>query len=192
MLMNKESAAVETIPLGSSDIRVSPLGIGIWAWGDRFVWGYRRGNDAELQATFQAALDMSINFFDTAELYGLGRSEALLGQFMKATGQKPVIATKFMPLPWRFRKAGLISALRRSLKRLQMAQVDLYQIHWPIRPIGIETWMEALADAVQAGLTRTVGVSNYDLDTGKNKEPLRKIALSRNETFQHRLERPRL
>src|SRR5437899_9634557 len=106
--MNEERSTVETIALGPTDIRVSPLGIGTWAWGDRFVWGYKRDGDAELQATFQATLDLGINFFDTAELYGFGRSETLLGQFMHATGHRPVIATKFMPLPWRFRKASLI------------------------------------------------------------------------------------
>lgn len=175
---------MDTTTLGSSDIQVSALGIGIWAWGDRFVWGYNPSSDSELQATFQATLDAGINFFDTAELYGFGRSEMLLGKFMQATGQRPVIATKFMPLPWRFRKSSLISALRRSLQRLQVTHVDLYQIHWPMRPVPIETWMDALADAVQMGLTRTVGVSNYSVEQTRRAHAAlakRGVALTSNQ-----------
>lgn len=158
-------ATAERIALGSSDTQVSTLGIGAWAWGDRLVWGYKSGyNDADLQGAFQATLAAGINLLDTAELYGFGRSETLIGQFMRQSGQRPVIATKFTPLPWRFMKSQLISALRGSLRRLGMERVDLYQIHWPSPPGTIETWMDALADAVKAGLTRAVGVSNYSVE----------------------------
>src|SRR5262249_6112696 len=71
---------------------------------------------------------------------------------------------KFMPLFWRLRKGQLSRALRGSLKRLKVSKLDLYQIHWPSLPLSVETWAEALADAVEAGLTRAVGVSNYDVD----------------------------
>jgi aryl-alcohol dehydrogenase-like predicted oxidoreductase len=67
-----------------------------------------------------------------------------------------------MPYPWRLRKGALLSKLRASLARLGLERVDLYQIHWPFRPVPIETWANALADAVEAGLTRAVGVSNYN------------------------------
>src|SRR5258708_26508013 len=149
-----------------TDLYVSPLGIGTWAWGDRIVWGYGQGGftDEDLQAAFRATLDTGINFFDTAELYGFPAhtSEKLLGRFMQGAPERVIVATKFFPLPWRFMKSQLISALRHSLDRLQVARVDLYQIHWPSPPGSIETWMDALADAVQAGYTRTVGVSNYN------------------------------
>ncbi len=190
--MTKVPSAADTVALGSSDVQVSPLGIGIWAWGDRFVWGYARNQDAELRATFQAALDMGITLFDTAEMYGFGRSERLLGQFIQATGRRPVIATKFMPLPWRFRKSQLISALRGSLRRLQVPQVDLYQIHWPTPLVAVETWMDALADAVQAGLTRTVGVSNYSVEQTRRAHAAlakRGVALASNQVEYSLLER---
>jgi aryl-alcohol dehydrogenase-like predicted oxidoreductase len=87
----------------------------------------------------------------------------VLGRFMCASGQPVMIATKFMPFPWRLRRGSLLRALRGSLRRLGMAQADLYQIHWPTPPLSIETWMDALADTVEAGLTRMVGVSNYNL-----------------------------
>ena len=153
----------QRIALGSTDVTISPLGIGAWAWGDRFTWDYGRGYaDADVQAAFEASLAAGINFFDTAEVYGFGRSERLLGQFVRAAGQPVVIATKFAPAPWRLWRGSLLRALRGSLRRLDVPRADLYQIHWPAQ-VSIETWMEALADAIEAGLTRAVGVSNYDL-----------------------------
>ena len=155
----------EHVPLGATDIQISPLGIGTWAWGDRFYWGYGReyGED-DVQAAFGLALDRNVNFFDTAEVYGFGRSERLLGQALRDSGKPAVVATKFMPLPWRLRRASLRRALRGSLRRLGVQQVDLYQIHWPFPPVPIERWMHALADAVEEGLVRAVGVSNYNVD----------------------------
>ena len=152
----------ERVSLGTTGIQISSLGTGAWQWGDRGVWGYGKGyTDEDLRAVYQASLDAGINFFDTAELYGLGRSETLLGQFMRTSGTRPLVATKFIPFPWRLTRGSLVAALRRSLKRLGLDQVDLYQIHHPIPPLAPETWAEALADAVEAGLTRAVGVSNY-------------------------------
>ncbi len=156
----------ELIPLGSSELRVSPLGVGTWAWGDRLFWGYGRGGytDADLEAAYQVSREAGINFFDTAEIYGRGRSERLLGQFVRDAGDHVVVASKFFPYPWRWRRGSLPRALRGSLDRLGLDRVDLYQIHWPYPPVPIETWMAGLADAVEAGLARTVGVSNFDPD----------------------------
>jgi aryl-alcohol dehydrogenase-like predicted oxidoreductase len=138
------------------------LGTGAWAWGDSLFWGYGRDySEIDVYEAFQASLEAGITFFDTAEAYGMGRSERLLGRFIKRAGQDVTVATKFMPFPWRLQPASLINALRKSLKRLDMEQVDLYQIHWPFPPVAVETWMGALADAVLAGLVRAVGVSNY-------------------------------
>jgi aryl-alcohol dehydrogenase-like predicted oxidoreductase len=79
--------------------------------------------------------------------------------------QQPVrVATKFVPFPWRLRKQNLLDALRASLDRLGLKQVDLYQLHFPFPPIPIETWMDGLADAVQAGFARAVGVSNCSVE----------------------------
>ena len=146
------SPSLDQINLGSSDLRVSALGIGTNAWN----------NNAELTSVFQTAQNLGINLFDTAEVYQLGGSERRLGQIMRATGQRPILATKFMPYPWRWSPSNLLDALRNSLKRLQTNQVDLYQIHFAFPPVAIETWVNALADAAQAGLTRAVGVSNYN------------------------------
>jgi aryl-alcohol dehydrogenase-like predicted oxidoreductase len=117
-----------------------------------------------LEAAYQVSREAGINFFDSAEIYGRGRSERLLGGFLRASGDKIVVATKFFPYPWRWRRAKLLSALRGSLERLGRDRVDLYQIHWPYPPVPIETWVDGLADAVEAGLARAVGVSNFNPD----------------------------
>lgn len=139
------------------------FGLGVWQWGDRLIWQYGQTHkDEDCRAAFQISLEAGIRFVDTAEVYGSGRSERLLGQFLKETDQPVLIATKFFPFPWRLRQKSLLQALRRSLERMEVESVDLYQIHQPLPPISIETWMGAMAEAVAEGLTRTVGVSNYN------------------------------
>ncbi len=139
------------------------MGLGTWAWGDRILWNYGRGyGEEDARAAFRVSLEEGIRFMDTAEVYGQGRSERLLGKFIAESGQPVLIATKFMPFPWRLGRGSLLRALRHSLERLGLDRVDLYQVHWPFPPVSIEKWMEAMAEAVAEGLTRTVGVSNYD------------------------------
>ncbi len=154
--------AFSLIPLGKTDVRVPPIGIGTWAWGDQSLWQFGNGyGEADVRAAFDASLQAGIDFFDTAEIYGRGQSERFLGRFVHAAGRPVLVATKFMPFPWRLRRKELVEALRKSLDRLGLDRVDLYQIHMPLPPISVETWMDGLADAVQAGLVRAVGVSNY-------------------------------
>jgi aryl-alcohol dehydrogenase-like predicted oxidoreductase len=132
------------------------------------MWGYGKTyTDIDIHDAFHVSLKSGVNFFDTAEVYGKGRSEQLLGACLQEARQSPliaplVVATKFMPWPWRLRKGTLPSKLRASLARLGLERVDLYQIHASFRPVPIEVWANALADAVAAGLTRAVGVSNYN------------------------------
>jgi len=159
------------------------MGVGTWQWGDTFVWQYGRGYAAaEVRAAYDAAIAANLTFFDTAEVYGLGRSERFLGEFTSSAARSGVarsiaarsgatpgdsqavrVATKYFPAPWRFTRGSVVRALRGSLKRLRRPQVDLYQIHWPSPTIKIETLMAGLADAAEAGLARAVGVSNFDL-----------------------------
>jgi aryl-alcohol dehydrogenase-like predicted oxidoreductase len=139
------------------------IGLGAWAWGDRIVWNYgRTHSDEDITNAFNTTLDAGINFLDTAEVYGQGRSETLIGQLLKTTDKKLIIATKFMPYPWRLGKSALTTALKNSLKRLELESVDLYQIHWPVPLLSIEHWVEGLAEVKRLGLTRAVGVSNYN------------------------------
>jgi len=154
--MNKSTP--DQISLGTSGLKVSLIGVGTNRWGTN-----HQANPS-LQLVFQAALESGINLFDTAEIYNMGGSERTLGQFLPAAGLRAVVTTKFLPLPWRLGKASLMAALRASLERLQLKSVDLYLIHMPWLPVPIETWMDGLADALQAGLVRAVGVSNYSAD----------------------------
>ncbi len=139
------------------------MGVGAWSWGDRIVWGYGRGyGKSDVRAAFDASRAAGLSFFDTAEIYGMGRSESLLGEFLRQRQDGILVATKFFPFPWRLRRADVIRALRGSLRRLGLPRVDLYQVHWPYPPVPVRSRAEALADAVELGLTRAVGVSNYD------------------------------
>ncbi len=153
------------ITLGKTEIQIPHLGVGAWAWGDRRFWNYGQGYDeADIRGAFDASLAGGVNFIDTAEVYGSGASERFLGSFLPGASSLVVVATKFFPFPWRLGKATLLRALRRSLERMNLERVDLYQVHWPYPPMAIETWAEALAQAVQLGLARAVGVSNYSAD----------------------------
>ena len=153
------------ISLGKTDIQIPPLGIGAWAWGDKLFWGFGQGySDADCRAAFDTSIAAGVDFFDTAEVYGSGHSESDLGQFVRESKQQVVVATKFFPYPWRLSRGSLLPALRASLRRLGLERVDLYQIHQALPPVAIETWVDALGEAVQTGLTRAAGVSNYNAE----------------------------
>ncbi|MBI3737647.1 MAG: aldo/keto reductase, partial [Chloroflexi bacterium] len=139
------------------------MGLGAWSWGDRVVWQYGRGyTDEDIRQAFQTSLAEGIRFIDTAEVYGSGRSERLIGGFLKEADQPVLIATKFFPLPWRLTKNSLVSALKHSLERLKVETVDLYQIHWPSPLFSPERMMDGMVECVEKGLARTVGISNFD------------------------------
>ncbi|MBO0791967.1 MAG: aldo/keto reductase [Ktedonobacteraceae bacterium] len=133
--------------LGATGIKVSPLGIGT----NRWVYGK---NDEAVSQAFHSYVDAGVNFFDTAEGYGFGKSERLLGECIKQNSRPVVIASKYMPLPMhQFRKA-----LDGSLKRLGIQTIDLYYMHFPLT--NIEKLMDQMAQAVQDGKIRAVGISN--------------------------------
>ncbi len=138
------------------------MGLGAWQWGDRIVWGYGQTHtDEDIRKAFDVSINLGIRFIDTAEVYGSGYSERLLGKFLKETDQPLLIATKFFPWPWRFLKGSIPRALKGSLDRMGIEAVDLYQIHWPTPIMTPETMMEGMLECVQRGWTRTVGVSNF-------------------------------
>jgi len=154
------------------------MGLGAWQWGDRIVWQYGHGySDREVKEAFLASLGEGIRFVDTAEIYGNGRSEQLLGQFLKEIEQPVLIATKFLPFPWRFGKSAFPRALKNSLGRIGVESVDLYQIHWPTPLMSIDTMMDGLAECVKSGMTRTVGISNF----GQSKMVAAYSALARHK-----------
>ena len=154
---------MEATKLSVGNITLPSLGIGTWSWGDRLFWGY--GSDygeKEVEKAFEAAIASGATFFDTAEVYGLGESERLLGRFLKQTNQPVQIATKYFPLPWRWEQKAVADALTNSLNRLDIEQIALYQVHMPFDFfMGQPALMEALASEVKRGRILSVGVSNY-------------------------------
>lgn len=157
---------MNTIALGDNGPLVNRLGIGAWSWGDTLFWQYGKGYGVEeVREAFEAALAAGITFFDTAEVYGNGESERLLGQFARQTNTPIQIATKYGPLPWRVFRQSVADAVTESLKRLQVEKVTLYQVHWPFTFFMTqETLMNALADEVKNGRIEAVGVSNYSAE----------------------------
>ena len=178
--------ATDRIVLAGSEVAIPPLGVGTWAWGDKGVWGMG-GYDASLtESTIRDAWDASIEagvvFFDTAEVYGRGESERIIGRLLAAeptVRSRVVIATKFMPSPWKVNvRSRLLSAARQSLERLGCDSIDLYQIHGPISLRSHDALAEALAAAHAEGLVKAVGVSNYSSKATRSiDEALRKRGL---------------
>jgi aryl-alcohol dehydrogenase-like predicted oxidoreductase len=153
--------------LGKSELVIPALGVGIWSWGDTMWWDYGRTyTQDDITQAYQACLDAGLTFFDTAEIYGNGASERLLGECRKADERPITIASKFAPplTPFSIKRnsaSSLLQALDDSLQRLGVECIDLYQIHYPSQLLKIDALMDAMAEAVQAGKIRAVGVSNY-------------------------------
>jgi aryl-alcohol dehydrogenase-like predicted oxidoreductase len=169
------------------------IGLGAWSWGDRAVWGYPHGyGDEDIEAAYRVSMEMGVPLVDTAEVYGSGRSEQLLGELLHENGAGPAVATKFMPYPWRLRHADMERSLHASLERLELERVDLYQIHWPVPLRSVEYWVEGLAEMKRKGLTRAVGVSNFNQhQTQRAYSVLAKydIPLASNQVRYHLLDR---
>ena len=141
--------------LGTTDIEVSVIAQGCWPFAAKDTWGLQ--DEAVSIATVNAALDAGINFFDTAEGYGNGRSEAILGKGLKGRRHEAVIATKVSAAD----PAQVKQACERSLRHLDTDVIDLYQIHWPRRNLPIADTMGALERLKEQGKIRAIGVCNF-------------------------------
>lgn len=160
--------------LGRSPLEISEISLGCWAMGGDY-WG--PADDRESIATIEKALEGGINFFDTAELYGRGHSEEVLGKALKKYRDKVYISTKV----WRtnMRKQDVKRACENSLKRLQTDYIDVYFIHYPSDDVPIEETMEAMQELKEEGKIRVIGLSNFSLE--QMKEALR---IARYEVIQ--------
>jgi aryl-alcohol dehydrogenase-like predicted oxidoreductase len=154
----------------ADELNIAPLGVGAWAWGTTRLWGYGKEYDrSDVGKAFRASMAEGVTLVDTAEMYGNGASERIIGEILREGGFEgtPVIATKFAPLPYRFSAKSLLEAVDKSLERLGIETIDLYQIHFPNPIFKINSLMDALAETVKAGKVRRVGVSNYGADQMK-------------------------
>jgi myo-inositol catabolism protein IolS len=145
--------------LGSPDVEVSALCLGTWAFSGNKYWGTQ--DDRVSISTVHAALDVGINFFDTAETYGDGRSESVLGKALLGRRDKAVIATKVTP--HHLDAANIITSCESSLRRLNTDWIDLYQIHWPNHDIPIEETVGAMQKLISQGKIRSIGTCNFGI-----------------------------
>jgi aryl-alcohol dehydrogenase-like predicted oxidoreductase len=164
-----EATKTELRALGNSDLQLTPIGFGAWAIGGgnwEFAWGPQE--DSESIAAIHRALDLGVNWIDTAAIYGLGHSEEVVARALKTTSHNPLVFTK-CSMRWhqdrsiyRSLKAdSLAEELEGSLRRLGVETIDLYQIHWPNPEAEIEEGWEALARFREQGKIRWIGVSNF-------------------------------
>ncbi len=161
--------AGDRIELAGTEVAIPPLGVGTWAWGDKGTWGMggydQSFTETSIREAWEASIEAGVVLFDTAEIYGKGESERIIGRLLAAdpgVRNRVVIATKFMPSPWKVNvRAALLSAARRSRERLGTDTIDLYQIHGPVSLRSHDALADALAAAHAEGIVRAVGVSNY-------------------------------
>ena len=167
--------------LGNSDLMISPLGFGSWAAGGggwAFGWGPQDDNDT--LSAIHRALDLGVNWIDTAAIYGLGHSEEAVGRALEGRPRKPYLFTK-CSMVWdaqgsishSLKAASVRSECEASLRRLKADFIDLYQIHWPDPDGEIEEGWEAMARLQAEGKVRWIGVSNFSV---KQMERARAIA----------------
>jgi aryl-alcohol dehydrogenase-like predicted oxidoreductase len=169
--------------LGNSDLRLTPIGFGAWAIGGgnwEFAWGPQ--DDKESIAAIHRALDLGINWIDTAAIYGLGHSEEVVARALKSTHHKPLVFTK-CSMRWNadrsiyrsLKAESLAQELENSLRRLGVETIDLYQIHWPNPDEEIEEGWEALARFREQGKIRYIGVSNFNVEQLKRAQKIAPI-----------------
>ncbi len=159
--------------LGKSDLHLTPIGFGAWAIGGgdwEFAWGAQE--DEESVRTIERALDLGLNWIDTAAIYGLGHSEEVVAKALKRSSHKPFVFTK-CSMKWDLETKKIYRALdgksvrqelEDSLRRLELDVIDLYQVHWPNPEEQIEEGWETLAKLKQEGKIRYLGVSNFSVE----------------------------
>jgi aryl-alcohol dehydrogenase-like predicted oxidoreductase len=164
--------------LGNTDLKLSEIGFGCWAMGG----GWGQTDDRESIAAVRRALDLGINFFDTADIYGFGYSEEVLSEALGSRRNEVIVATKG-GLAWDehgciFRSSSryhIMQAVEESLKRLKTSYIDLYQIHWPDWHTPFEVTMKVLDDLIKSGKVRYVGVSNFTVKQMKECMKVRPV-----------------
>ncbi len=169
--------------LGNSDMQLTAIGFGAWAIGGgdwQYAWGPQ--DDTDSIAAIHGALDLGINWIDTAAVYGLGHSEEIVGRAVKASPHKPYIFTK-CSMRWHadrtiynsLKAASIAEEVEASLRRLQVDVIDLYQIHWPNPDADVEEGWETLARLREQGKVRWIGVSNFNVEQMKRAQRIAPI-----------------
>jgi len=159
-------------PLGNTGLEITRVGFGAWALGGaNYDWGWGAQDDDQSVATIHRALDLGVNWIDTAAQYGFGHSEEVVGRAVYSyEGKRPFVFTKAgqpegpnRTTVQSLRRDSLRRELEGSLSRLGVDAIDLYQIHWPVPDEEIEEGWTAFAEFKDEGLVRHIGVSNFDV-----------------------------
>ena len=175
---------MQTRKLGYTDLHLTTVGLGTWAMGGgdwKFSWGPQ--DDQESIAAIHRAMELGINWLDTAAVYGLGHSEEMVARALAGMKEKPLVATKCSRV-WdaqgnisnSLSRAGIQGECEDSLRRLQVEVIDLYQIHWPNPDHQIEEAWGTMAGLVKAGKIRYAGVSNFNVAQLKRILPIHPVA----------------
>ncbi len=169
--------------LGNTDLELTTVGLGTWAMGGPWQYGWGPQDDDEAVAAIRAALEIGINWIDTAPAYGLGHSEELIREALKQKSERPIIATK-CGLLWNEKKEK-VSCLKResirqechaSLKRLGIEIIDLYQVHWPEPDEDLEQAWEEMTRLCEEGKVRYLGASNFSVEQIKRVQKIHPVA----------------
>ena len=175
---------MQTRKLGWTDLNLTTIGYGSWAiGGGGWKWSWGPQDDQATLATVLRAMELGVNWIDTAPAYGLGHSEEMIGQALKKLPRRPIVATK-CSLVWdqtgtisnRLKRDSVRAECEASLWRLGVEAIDLCQIHWPNPDVDIEEGWGAMADLVKAGKVRYIGVCNFSVAQLKRIQPIHRVA----------------
>ena len=167
-----QTTQLKTAQLGSTGLDITRVGFGAWAIGGggwEFGWGPQE--DEQSLEAIHRALELGVNWIDTAAAYGFGHSEEVVGRALAGLSERPYVFTKASLLegPGRrvvhsLKRDSILREANASLERLGIDAIDLYQIHWPVPDQGIEEGWSAFAELKEQGLVRHIGVSNFDVE----------------------------
>jgi aryl-alcohol dehydrogenase-like predicted oxidoreductase len=160
---------LKTTPLGTTGMEITRVGFGAWALGGGGDRGWGPQQDEESIAAIHRAMELGVNWIDTAAAYGFGRSERVVGQALEGLTERPRVFTKASLLDdgtghvrHSLNRDSILREAEASLHRLGIEAIDLYQIHWPVPEQDIEEGWSALAELKEQELVRHIGVSNFD------------------------------
>lgn len=168
--------------LGKTELELTTIGLGTWAIGGPWQYGWGPQDDKESIETILQAIDLGINWLDTAPIYGCGHSEIVIGKALKELAEKPIIATK-CGLRWNLKREkindltadSILRECDESLQRLKVDCIDLYQMHWPVPDDQIEWAWEAMARCKQEGRVRCLGVCNVTVEQLKRLQRIETV-----------------
>ena len=168
------------------ETKVSVVGLGTWQFGE-VGWGW--GSELDYEDAIKIvhrALELGVNFFDTAEVYGNGKSEEILGEALSGAREQAFIATKVAPP---LRPDRIMRSANDSLQRLKIETIDLYQLHAPDRNVPLDRTMRAIRKLLDEGYIKQVGVSNFTLEQWQQAEEALGSSIISNQVQYHLLNR---